>query len=970
MARIAFALLMLACASVARAADDMPLLMLDTGGHMGIIKGLTFTPDGKEIVSAGDDKVIRVWDWQAGKTVRTIRGQAEPGDEGKIYAMALSPDRRWLAAGGWMKVPQESGHVIRLYDFTTGKLVALLKGHSNVVHALAFSPDSKRLVSGSSDLTAIVWDVGGQQPIHRLKGHTDNVYAVAFTSDGERVVTGSDDTTLRLWSVGDAALIAEMPGHKKDIGRALAVSSSDGVIASGDRSGEIRLWDGKTGRYLRTLGNQGTSVGALRFSPDGKWLVSGVGGGRYHCHIWEVATGKRTITYAKHDNIVLAVAVSPDGRLVATGGGDSQEIHLWDPMTGETKQVLRGTGAAVWAAGVSTDQLRIAWGATSNYRAHDDRGPLELQLRLPSGSQGLARPERVDEASVKDFVRAGTRHGSYALVHREGGRPQRSDGILDVKKDGETQASIERNSTNGFRHRAYAFTPDGQTIVSGGNNGQISAYDLKGKHLGSLIGHESEVWAVTPSPDGRLLVSGSDDQTIRLWNLKTRELIVTLFHGRDGEWVMWTPQGYYASSPNGDGIVGWQINKGPAQAAEYVTASQLRAHFYRPDIIERAIVLASATAAVAQARGTGFSLTDLLKRRPPAFDVVSPADKSRASATPVEVRLKLESNEDPIEAIEVLVNGRQATTPALRNATARLAASGTPERRIEVPLEQGENNIRIVARNKVGQTVRDFVVFHDKPGLLDNRGKLYVLAIGVAKYAHLPAICGSGGNVSCDLRYAGKDARAFRDVLVKQAGPLYSDVKTLVLARDGDKPPTKANIEDALGEILGKAKPEDTTVLFIAGHGVNDGRSAEYLFMPEEAELSGDGWRKSTVLPWILFQNALHNTQGRRLMFADTCHSGGAYNSRLVNDAANANIIVFSATDTETLSWEFEHLAHGAFTYALIKGLEGKARRRDGSITVFGLGEFISEEVASLTKDKQQPTFHISGAKNFMLAKQ
>src|SRR5712692_8278629 len=154
MARIAFALLMLACASVARAADDMPLLMLDTGGHMGIIKGLTFTPDGKEIVSAGDDKVIRVWDWQAGKTVRTIRGQAEPGDEGKIYAMALSPDRRWLAAGGWMKVPQESGHVIRLYDFTTGKLVALLKGHSNVVHALAFSPDSKRLVSGSSDLTA------------------------------------------------------------------------------------------------------------------------------------------------------------------------------------------------------------------------------------------------------------------------------------------------------------------------------------------------------------------------------------------------------------------------------------------------------------------------------------------------------------------------------------------------------------------------------------------------------------------------------------------------------------------------------------------------------------------------------------------------------------------------------------------------------------------------------------------------
>jgi WD40 repeat protein len=79
--------------------EDTPTLMLDSGGHQALTKAITFTPDGNYLVSAGDDKVVRVWDWRAGKTVRTIRGQVGPGDEGKIFAMALSRDGRWLADG-------------------------------------------------------------------------------------------------------------------------------------------------------------------------------------------------------------------------------------------------------------------------------------------------------------------------------------------------------------------------------------------------------------------------------------------------------------------------------------------------------------------------------------------------------------------------------------------------------------------------------------------------------------------------------------------------------------------------------------------------------------------------------------------------------------------------------------------------------------------------------------------------------
>jgi len=213
-----------------------PLLQIDPGGHKALIKDVTFTPDGRYLVSAGDDKVIRVWDLETGQTVRTLRGQIGAGSEGKIFAMALSPDGRWLAAGGLLTGTYEEKTAIRLYNFASGQLVALLKGHSNIVNALAFSPDSRFLVSGGGDSNAIIRELDANAldntalaPKHRLSGHTDDIYAVAFTPDSQRVVTGSDDHTLRLWQVSDGKLLATLTGHTDDVS-AVAISPQDGTI--------------------------------------------------------------------------------------------------------------------------------------------------------------------------------------------------------------------------------------------------------------------------------------------------------------------------------------------------------------------------------------------------------------------------------------------------------------------------------------------------------------------------------------------------------------------------------------------------------------------------------------------------------------------------------------------------------------------------------------------------------------------
>src|SRR5262249_2427718 len=143
------------------------------------------------------------------------------------------------------------------------------------------------------------------------------------------------------------------------------------------------------------------------------------------------------------------------------------------------------------------------------------------------------------------------------------------------------------------------------------------------------------------------LVSGSRDQTIRLWNLKTHELIVTLFRGSDGEWLMWTPQGYYTGSPGADKIVGWQINKGRDRVPDYVGADQLRRHLNRADIVEKAIILASAEQAVSESPGTTFKLEELLARPVPRFKILSPLADAVQHGGRATIRIAIEATRDP-----------------------------------------------------------------------------------------------------------------------------------------------------------------------------------------------------------------------------------------------------------------------------------------------------------------------------------
>ncbi len=243
-------------------ADQAPILVTDPGGHQGMIR---------DLVTASDDKRVRVWDAQSGRELRRILGEIGPGKEGLVYAIALSPDDRWLAVGGvFGRHADEKTGLIRLYDFATGRLAQVLKGHTSAVYDLAFSPDGAWLVSGSADRTVRVWDARLGFALDRtLKGHDNYVLAVAMLPDGRMVSAGYDNQVL-LWR-GDQIQARYRHDHQLQY---LAVSR-DRIAASGYQDQAVLIFDHEL-RLQKTLTGP-TFPWGLAFSPDGHRLAAGTG---------------------------------------------------------------------------------------------------------------------------------------------------------------------------------------------------------------------------------------------------------------------------------------------------------------------------------------------------------------------------------------------------------------------------------------------------------------------------------------------------------------------------------------------------------------------------------------------------------------------------------------------------------------------------------------------------------------------
>jgi WD40 repeat protein/tRNA A-37 threonylcarbamoyl transferase component Bud32 len=212
--------------------------VLSVKGHEMAVKAVVFSPDGKRLVSAGQDRTLRIWDAATGTETMTLRGH-----DGAVTAVAFAPrGERMASAGG--------DGTVRLWDAATGALLKTFRGHEDYVLSVAFAPDGRRVVSGGQDGTVRVWDVNNGQETQVLRGHLGLVTAVAVSPNGTRIVSAGQDSTLRLWDAMTGGELLTLRGHESRV-TCVAFSPEGSRIVSGDLNSNVKVWRAATRDEVR-----------------------------------------------------------------------------------------------------------------------------------------------------------------------------------------------------------------------------------------------------------------------------------------------------------------------------------------------------------------------------------------------------------------------------------------------------------------------------------------------------------------------------------------------------------------------------------------------------------------------------------------------------------------------------------------------------------------------------------------------
>jgi WD40 repeat protein len=492
--------------------------------EFGNIRSMAVTQDGSLLAVGSDDGKITVWELNAKKKVSAWCAFPDPQatDEttcstiGSIRGMTFSPDGKFLVSGGSEDV------YARLWEVSTGTLKSVTPessegGHTNTVSAMAFNgPDE--VITASWDNTVRVWRLDGEERkfvlIDVLYGHANSIWTVTIHPNGKMFASGSSDESVILWKTDQLNQIGTQVAKLGENVWALAIAPNRKQVAAGDGTGRIQLWnfDGTSLTELKSLEQNG-DVFSLSYSPDGRILVSA--GNEGTIHFWNTETGVETDPIEKaHDDQIWSVAFSPDGRYLASASFD-QKVKIWDVTTHKQIGAPLDHKETIYALAFNKDgsKLLVA-GYGSNIHVWDMR-VIGQPVKLESLEGHEAAVNSISFNPQLPNVFASTSDDKTLRIWNiENEKVQVTSPVIGF----------------GESMEAVVFHPNGKELASATNNKTVLLWDwtmdcswdkneCQPDRLGSpLVGHTTQVQNVLFLSDTKLLSSSEDGQLI-LWDL-------------------------------------------------------------------------------------------------------------------------------------------------------------------------------------------------------------------------------------------------------------------------------------------------------------------------------------------------------------------------------------------------------------------------------------------------------------------
>lgn len=998
-------------------------------GHYATVRTVAFSPDGRFAATGSADKTIKLWEMEHGREIRSYLGNT-----GVVWVLTFSPDGKFLAS-------VDASYNLSIWDVETSVKTRTIEVPDDDIFSCVFSPDNKYIITGTENNHAIMWDIMTGKEVRRFKPEKTDIImekgfeyptakTVEISADRKKLLTGSNDHTAFLFDINTGVQVkkfkndnwscvsCEISAHfspdcrkivfgyldsvyicdaetgkilltmeEKDNNYENAIYSPDGKYIASFEYGTGYIWNAQTGKLITTIENP-RDIMDIRFSTDNNYVLTG--GEDRIAKLYKIPSGKQVMTLKGYlsemseiileDNYMYWVAfmneikLSPDGKYLAIGK-TGNNARLMDFETGRLVQTYRGHENIVISLDFSPDGKYLATGSLDGTTKIWEVESGRMFRTLPEGTSnlpdfsidfspdgnnilvgswdGLVRIWDIESGKAIQAIRAHDDAAPYTVQFSHNGLYILSGGLNSTLKIFEFDTGSEVKELIGHTDVVSSIRrlPDGKHMVSVSWDGRVKIWDVStGMQVKRFIAHNARVQAVDVDPTGKYLVTGSDDNTAKLWDLEESKLIRT-FTGHAGtvSSVNISPNGKFLITGSHDGTIkSWDLNTGK-ELLTYIFIGEndwlvktKEGYFDASEGAKKSIFFVKGTQI--------YNIDQFFEEfyRPGLLNEVYRSGGSLKTKTNLLKRLE----ESPPPSVEIMspIDGdtaRSSKIPLLVKLINN--GGGIQEIRIQnngkgLPVDNSELQRIGMDRNSLARTFdinlvpgeNKILVSGYSFGRIESQPDTIILFYKGPERVINCYLVSIGineyRNPALDLNYARADAESFSKIIQDRSSGLFKKVEIHQLF---DTEATKNNILSLMDELSGIIKPEDVLLFYYAGHGSMI--ENKFFFIPTESVslYQEDKLNQESIYAGLIQEKLKNIPALKQIVILDACQSGasteilaqrGASEEKaLAQLSRGSGVHVLAAAGSEQFAAEVSELGHGVFTYIILDALQGSA---------------------------------------------